>query len=314
MEDLRSFSQKQKNNWISITGYRTLLILKLLLQEGKTLDELVSLLKEDKLIQKTVSKDTVRIVINTLRKIGCEIPRPERSTDYKYRIVSHPFILSLSDNQIKSFLKLRDILCDSYDWEKILLINDLFEKLFSLTKNQEQIDSLVDDKLLGNIDRALLVELSNQKLINRKIIIEYKSVKYGIENLSVIPKKIIYQNGKLYLVCFNFKYSHNSILNIERILKIKNVDLNEIYEDVGVYEVDYKLYGDSLKTFELKENEEIIERNKDSIIIKARVMDEFLFVQRILLFGSDFEIISPDYFKEKLADKLKLLKRGYRNE
>ena len=314
MEDLQSFSKNKKNIWVSTTGYRTLLILRLLLQQERTLDELISLLKEDMVVQKAISKDTIRVAINTLRKVGCVIPRPERANDYKYKIVSHPFVLSLSKEQIKAFLKLRDILCEDYDWKKILLINDLYEKIFSLANDSEQVEMVRESKLLSGIDKDLLLSLSNHKLIDKKITIEYKSVKVGIEDIEVVPKKFLYQNGKLYLVCYNFKYFQNSILNVERITKIKSINLEKTYEDVGVYEVVYKVNNESFKSFELKENEQIIEKAENSLTVKAKVMDEFLFIQRILLFGVDFEIIAPDFFKEKLIDKLKLLKRGYENE
>lgn len=311
---MNSFAENldnKKNIWISTTGYRTLFVLRLLLQKGRTLDELISLLQADEIVKKSISKDTVRIVINTLRKVGCDIPRPSKASNYKYEIISHPFSLNLSLKEINSFIKLREILCENFNWKKILLINDLYEKLFLLTNNSEQIDLINGSKLLININKELLVQLSKSELINRKIQIEYNSVKCGLEVLDVVPKKIIYQNGKLYLECYNFKYSQNSILNIEKINKIINIDMQEEYDDVGVYEVIYKLQNESLKNFELKDNEEIIEKTKNSITVKAKVMNEFLFVQRILLFACDVEVISPDFFKEKLVDKLKLLKRRY---
>ena len=189
----------------------------------------------------------------------------------------------------------------------------MYEKLFSLTQNIEQISFVESSKLLSAVDRELLVELSNPKLINKKIAIEYNSVKYGVEILEVIPHRFLYENGKLYLNCYSFKYCHNSILNVERIQKIVDVDLIKEYKDFLSYDVIFKVLKGSIKDFSLKENETVIEKTEDYIIVKANVVNEFLFIQRILLFGADFEIVSPDSFKEKLVNKLKLLKRGYEN-
>ena len=314
MDEVKNFSEKKKKTWISITGYRTLFVLKLLLEKERNLEELLSLIKADNVVSKPISKDTVRVVINTLRQANCVIPRPSRKNNYKYKIISHPFSLTFSLEEVKAFLKFRDVFCENYSWKKILLVNSLFDKIFALTNNPKQIELFSASQLLLNIDKKILSELANPQLINRKVKLVYKSVKCGMEVLEVVPKKFIYENGKLYLECYNFKYSQNSILNVERIMQIKSVDFTCVCEDIGVYEVVYKLHNDSFKFFEKKDNEEIIDKTDESITVKAKVMNEFLFIQRILLFGADFEIISPDSFKEKLINKLKLLKRGYENE
>ena len=46
----------------------------------------------------------------------------------------------------------------------------------------------------------------------------------------------------------------------------------------------------------------------------AKIEDEFMFIQRILQFGTDFNIISPDFFKEILINKIKLIQKGYKND
>lgn len=314
MNTFENFSEKKKNIWISTTGYRTLLILRLLLQKDRTLDELVCLVKADKVVPKEVSKDTVRVAINTLRKVGCVIPRPSRANDYRYKLISHPFVLTVSDEQFMALIKLRELLCEKYSWDKVLLINDLYSKIFSLTANNNQIIQVENSKSLANVDKNLLLELTNEKLINKKIKLEYNSVKCGKEVLEVVPLKFTFENGKLYLDCYNFKYQHNSILNVERILKILSVNLFEDYKNNMSYEVVYKLKNQALKTFELKDYEEITERNKDSITVKADVLNEFLFIQRILLFANDVQVVSPISFKEKVLNKLMLLKRGYEND
>ena len=97
-------------------------------------------------------------------------------------------------------------------------------------------------------------------------------------------------------------------------MKIIDVDLSKDYEDILSYEVVFKVTNDGLRDFSLKENEIVLEKSDKFMVVKAKVVNEFLFVQRILLLGTDFEIISPDSFKEKIVNKLKLLKRGYENE
>ena len=58
--------------------------------------------------------------------------------------------------------------------------------------------------------------------------------------------------------------------------------------------------------------EKIIKDNKTSMLVEAKVQNEFLFVQRLLLLGMNFKIISPDFFREKLISKIKLIQKGYK--
>ena len=137
------------------------------------------------------------------------------------------------------------------------------------------------------------------------------SPKHGEEVFDIIVGKISFTEGKLYLSCFNYKYDSKSLLNIERIKEIISIHLKEEKIQKYVYEVEYELFGDSFLNYEQEEYETIIERNNNSLIIKAIVENEFSFVQRMLLFGADFKIISPDSFREKLVNKIKLIQRGY---
>ena len=78
MERQKTFLDKNKKTWISLTGYRTLYVLKLLIEKSRSIDELVDLLKSNPYTNKSVSKDTVRLTINTLRSAGCNISKSKK--------------------------------------------------------------------------------------------------------------------------------------------------------------------------------------------------------------------------------------------
>ncbi len=304
--------EKTKKFWISITGYRTLLILKSLMVRSYTIDELVEILKNDSITNKAVSKDTVRIAINTLKSVGCEILRPNKANNYKYQLIKHPFSLKISDKELKTFTMLRDKIAEEIKYDDVFTLNDLYEKLISLTLNEEQIDYVNNTQPLKKINKKILKDITNQQIIGKKVQIKYLSPNFGEEDIEVIPQKITYESGKIYLRCYIFKYETNSLLNVERILKINSIDMFNIYNKNSSYKVVYELLGNSKNIFKIQKNEEIISRNTNSIKIEALVDNEFLFIQRLLLFGTDFKIISPDFFREKLIDKIKLIQKGYK--
>lgn len=305
-------SQNDGNIWISITGYRMLFTLKLLLERARSVEEMVDILKENPITSKSVSKDTVRLTIKSLKSIGCEILRPSKTTGFKYVLVSHPFGLNITEKDFELLLMLREKYSLEISYDKVFILNDLYPKLFELTNNKKFVEKVEDSKPLGNIDLKILSEFSSKKLQGKKINIEYFSPEYGVENIDIIPEKITYENGKLYLACYIYKYKTVSVLKFERIRKINTIDIIPPQKTDDFFIVQYEVFGNSYLTFDVLENEKIIKDNKTSMLVEAKVQNEFLFVQRLLLLGMNFKIISPDFFREKLISKIKLIQKGYK--
>ena len=107
------------------------------------------------------------------------------------------------------------------------------------------------------------------------------------------------------------KYKSNCLLEVSKINKIKAVNTNENYRLESLFDVVYKIKGISMETYEQAEYETVLRQTKSYIKIKARVDNEFSFIQRILLYGADFTIVSPQFFKDTLIKKLKLIQRNY---
>ena len=314
MDKQLSIADKQKKLWVSITGYRALIILKALMENPCTVDELVDILKHNIVTEKSYSKDTVRISINTLKSAGCKFKRPSKKNNYTYELEFHPFGLKLTNEELNILNSLRDIVSESLNWQAVIKLNQLYEKLIKLTNNSEQIEMIYNLQPMGKINEKILYELSNPKLAGKKIQITYNSSANEKENLEVVPYKIIYENKKVYLWCYIFKYKSNTLLNIEKILKINSISIANGFEINNTYEVFYEVKNAYLNGFEIKDYEEILDIKDDSFFVKANVSNEFWFIQRILQLGSDFKIISPSFFKQKLINKIKMIQQRYKEE
>lgn len=298
--------------WISTTGYRILLILKSLMEKGRTIKELVEIVRNNKYANKAFSKDTIRLDILTLKAIGCSIKRPSKANKYKYELISHPFILKISKLELDVLTKIRNQLAKDISVEEVFVLNDLYDKIAGLTFNDFIINYINDTKPLINLDKDIYIQLS--KIKDKKVQLTYKSPKFGKEKIEIIPQKVVYENEKVGLWCYSYKYQSNSMLNMEQILSVNKVDNSVNTKPSVSYNVIYEIYSDAINSFVKKDYENIIERTPEKIVINANVENEFLFIQRILQFGADFKIISPGFFKEKLIDKLKLIQKGYENE
>lgn len=310
---LEDIKKNNKNVWISITGFRTLLLFISLLEEPRSIKELIEIVKSHDVTEKSASKDTVRVTLNTLKAAGCEIGRPTKTNGYKYSLIKHPFVMQLTQKEVDSLLLIRERMANELSWRKVLLLNSFYKKFFSLTYNEKYIELEKNSRPLFGMDMDILKVISNPEIIGKKVNLTYDSPEFNIEDIEVIPQKLIYENTRLYLWCYSYKYERISILNAERIKKINSVDMTKAEINSNKYEVEYEIFGSSAKEFKLENNETILEKTNNSIKVKANVANEFWFIQRILLFGTDFKIISPYFFKEKLINKLKLIQKGYEN-
>ncbi len=303
--------KKKKNIWISLTGYRSLVVLKALIEKNRTIAELTEILKNNKITSKSVSKDTVRLTVNTLKSAGCNISRPSKSNNYTYQLLSHPFKLKISEEELRALIKLREKLSEESDQNEILIYNDICEKIISLTDDKTALALIKETEPLANADKKLLKTFSNPSLKNKRIKIVYNSAEKGDEEIDIIFKDITFENGKLYLDCYLFKYNSHGVLNFERIKEIKTIGLADEIKTVQTYNVEYSITGNSVINYEKEKYETILEQNNDKIVVRAEVVNEFLFIQRLLLFGSDFKIISPDFFREKLINKIRKIQKEY---
>jgi hypothetical protein len=314
MKTIIKKEEKAEKSWISTTGYRTLLILKSLIEKSRTIDELVEVVKNNPLVCKSASKDTIRIAVNTLKTAGCMISRPSKANNYKYELLKHPFVLSVNDDELEKLITLREKFSAEIPLNEIFTLNDLYSKIAGMTFDDEKISYINNSQPLKTIDRKILNELSKPEILNKKIQIKYKSPEFGEENIYIVPKKIIFENGKVYLWCYNYKYEGLGFLNIERILKINNVDISKNVTVSNYYNVVYELTGDIVKAFEPKEYETVLNKTDNKITVNAKIENEFMFVQRILQFGADFKVLKPDFFREILINKIKLIQKGYMND
>ncbi len=303
--------EKTDKFWISTTGYRILLILKSLMEKALTIEELVEIVKKNKFTNKSFSKDTIRLDIVTLKSVGCQIKRPSKANKYKYELVYNPFVMLLSADELSALVEIRNNFVKDLSVEEIFALNNLYKKISQLTFNDYETDYIDNTRPLINIDKKIYKQLSNPKIRNKKIKIVYNSPKFGEELICVIPHKIVYENNKVYLWCFSERYNTNSLLNVERIKQIAEIDISQNYECFSLYNVIYELYADAKISYTKQDNETVIENNSDKMVINATVDNEFLFIQRMLQFGTNFKIISPNFFKEKLINKLKLIQKGY---
>lgn len=297
-------------NLMPLTGYRTLVIFAALLESPKTNDEINDCLLHNQYIKERFSSDTLRIYINSLRAIGCEITGANKSNNKKYELISHPFEYDIPKAQLKALSKLSKSVFDKIDIEDVIVIEKFFKKLVALIKSNETKAVLRNNAVAVQIDRGVLEELIIHCKKKNQITFLYNSPKSGVKEIELVADRLSVRSGKLYLWGNNFTHMQYSFFSIARIIKICSVTLHKIKEEFPPLKVIYELRNHN-EDYTPDDYEKIIEKTQDKLIIEAISKNEFSLMQKILYYASDCKILHPDDFKTKLVDKLKLMEESY---
>lgn len=297
-------------NLMSLTGYRTLVVFQALLESPKSNQEINDYLFNNQYIKERFSSDTLRIYINSLRAIGCEIIGANKSNNKKYEMVSHPFTYDIPKTQLKALSKLYGSIYDKIDIKEVIAFEDFFKKLLELIENKNTQNIIRSLSVLKNIDRYILNDLILHCKNKNQIIFLYNSPKSGKKEIEIIADKLSFKSNKLYLWGNNLTHKEYSYFLVDKILKIQSIKFLKTAEEFPPTKVIYELSTKNEEYIPLPE-EKIIRKTKDKLIIEVNSKNEFSLMQRVLEMADDCKIIEPSGFKIKLLNKLKAMEEIY---
>ena len=93
-------------NLMSFTGFKALYFFSLLLEAPRSYEEINEAFMQHEFIKESISIDTFRVYLTSLKRAGCEIIKTRRVEGGKYKMLSHPFQLKITDDQVKSLVKI----------------------------------------------------------------------------------------------------------------------------------------------------------------------------------------------------------------
>ena len=118
------------------------------------------------------------------------------------------------------------------------------------------------------------------------------------------------------------KYNEFAYLRVDRIKRVNLITVCTASEGYLEFKkpvelIVYKLKGYSALMYSENKEETVTYEDKNSeypLTIRAAVSNKFNFFQRILSYGTDCLIVSPDSAKTELLEHLKNIKAEYENE
>ncbi len=294
-------------NLMSFTGFKSLLLFSLLAKGPQTNAQIQAAFKNHEYLKEDIAGDTLRVYINSLRRVGCVIERKKG----KYVMLSHPFELSISQEQIRAIIKIYRIILNTLDVSDIFEYEKFVRKLISHTNNSDLKEALDRVSVFKNVDTALVQDLIKYCAKKRKITILYNSPRSSEKDIQVIANKLGISQGKIYLYGVSLEYNQDSSYLLSRILKVLSVDIkNDNMPDLKPVTVGYELSKTAQNT-KLTDEDRIVEITDNGILVETTTTNLFMTKRKLLEFGPLCTVLYPDDFREDFISTLKKMQKEY---
>ena len=304
-------SNKVTYNLMSFTAFKTLLIFSMLIEAPRSYQDIIDYFESHDFINEKIAIDTIRVYINSLKRAGCVITKTKRAEGSKFVLVSHPFTLTITSEQIKSLTKTYKILAKTLDISELIILEKLLRKISSNINDTELTETLEKVSLLSGLEIKLLEDIQACCRRKNQIVLSYNSPRSNKTNLEIICDKLGYENNKLYLYGTSIDYQQSTYLLVNRIIGINEIKLRKDENiNIETITVRYEIKAD-YPELQLKDFETLITTNESKTVIEATHSNKFVLIQRILALGCNCTVIEPKQFRSEIVDILKEMRARY---
>ena len=298
-------------NLMSFTAFKSMLIFSILLDGPKTYEEIREIFLSQKYLNETFSIDTLRVYINSLERMGCEIIRSKKSEGSKYILVKHPFELNITDEYAKQILKIYKAISETISVEDLLSITKFFKKISIGIKNESLKEKILNISPLTKLNTDILKTLIKACRKKEELTVMYNSPGSKIKPINIIAEELYIKNNKVYLVGESPTHENKPNLLVSRIKEIPVIKLDKTITPKDKVIIGCEIYNNNIP---LEPNEKVISSNEKTRIIEISSDNLFRARQRVLSMGADCKILYPESFKLDILEILKRMKEEYLGE
>lgn len=303
-------ADKTELNQISLTGTRAIILIGLLIVAPRSLEEIRKTFINLKIMEESHSNDIIRIDINTIKAMGCEISRSSPKTNFKYVLTKHPFSFKIQEDELNVLKKIYNKFKEKADLQTLIDYDELFKKIATHIYDNETKEKLLGLSILKHYNLNLLKELIEDCKENTRLEILYQKPTSPKEyKKEIIASELVFQNDKIYLHGFDIKKNASTVLSLSRIKGILARYFNK--DSIKTEKTTIKFIYKDLRTQDLDSNEIIIENLEDGYIIEGSYYNDFYATQRILSFGKKCVVLEPESFKNNIIEKIKEMRKNY---
>ena len=286
------------------TSLRVLEILKMLIKEPMSDENLIKSIENIDNIENIYTKETLTKYFNTLEMVGLKINKNRE--DGKYYLKNFPVEIFLEENELKllclldgyvkclyqrsielPFLSLKRNLISSFSKETL---SD-YKSIKAMSKIKSDVNMLCSESAIRRLEKYCV---DGQKLKIGYLSKTNKSTEIHI----VEPKHIFYELDKAYLMVYNPKLVRNQKLLIQNIIHIVQLPQKVNFvsnPNTVVFELKDRL----ARSYKLKEGEKVINHTENNLVISNSSEDKAVLFRRLLKYGESCKILQPTEVKRE---------------
>lgn len=302
--------EKTELNQISLTGIRALVMIGLLIIRPHSLEEIRKAFIDYQIMEKTHSNDILRIDLNTIKTMGCEISRSSAKTNFKYILTKHPFSLKIPENEVKALKKVYNYVREKADIRTLMAFHDMFSRIANHICDDETKEALLGISIFRYFDLEYIKDLMLDCKHNRILELFYKkpTSKKSFQK-HIVAQELVCKNDKVYLHGYDLDKQVPIVLNLRGIEAIVSRKFEK--HPVAIKQTEIKYTLKDIAKEELDINEEIVEECTDGILVKGSYHNKFIAMQRVLSFGNKCTVIEPLDFRNDVIKKIKDIRSVY---
>ncbi len=297
---------------INISAHRVLFLLLMLIRyRSLNVDELNRHLFDHPGIQRAYPSETMTKYINTLREVGCMIPRSTARNDYSYELQRNPFPLTLTEtehvllHQLFSILSRQPNVSDYRElWEQLCWCCVLPTEE-PLSVSMSSLSSAFTPQLNSTVPVWI------RKKEDYQCYLRYCQESYTIElyfhddteedpvYILFEPYEVIERSNEIILLGLDKQSQRQRELQVQRILWSRQLPTKN-HRSILRTVVVFALYGRLAKRYRPYPDERIVYSSETTLHVKSKVADTSALVRRLLKYGESCEILSPDHLRNHM--------------
>lgn len=300
---------------VNISAYRVLFLL-LMLVRFRSLNaaELNRHLSENPGVGRAYNSETLTKYINTLREVGCEIPRSTSRNDYSYDLKKTPFPLRIDAVERHVAQKLLALLASQPDEA---LFSDFQGFLKQLSWYSDSA-CLADDNAVALLPLPALSRRAQQMR-------EYRSYCQAAFTLDITyhadgqelrmqmePHAVVTREQRLLLLGLDCQSQQSKSLDVDQITEVRQLP-SKNRRPSSYTNITFALYGRLSKGYRLYPDEKMVYQSDKEIHIKARVRETSGLMARLLKYGAQCQILQPESMRDTIRSHISGLLHNLEN-
>lgn len=291
------------------TGLRILEILRILLDEDLTKNELIEKLKGNIEIESVYTQEAFIKYFNTFELLGLKLKKDRARYSFSTAILK----VDLNEEEKKALIELVKFISKFNNRTSEEIISKIFLRLEKyvnldieeiLRKTKEEENVLCNN----NVKENLIKTLKDMLYEGQNVSITYKKNNLTEETITVELKEIQQLNNNTFIVCYNPKIGRSKKICIDLITSLKQEPNKNTGFDCH-NNVTFEIYGRLIRAYKLKEHEKSIDFNANRVVISNTKEDKDILLLRLLKYGENCKIVSPTSLQEEfLALTEKMIK------